>query len=440
MAEFFTLRPLLHSFAQTVYDMRKNLFSILTVTAALCSCGLKEFGELPQPVVVPDYIDEPVIPLKTVVVGVEYPDVDYDWNKSSGEAHSANLVVYRDGEPVIRVPVSESGFVSEELDMHRYVGGHLYTDWSTDTHTVISRDGAELFRYPSAERIVLLNEKDGRVLTLGESRSGSGFSSRADGEPLFLGLDGYVFQNAGLSPEGDIRFFYGISVNSTAGPLPEYYAVAGRENIKINLPADAGRIYGFTFPEDRAAGQPASKAAAAFDGITALGRFPDGSGGYDVALYSVDTEETEVLQNSWSSWSSLRTGTVIGNSSPVLSVWVRKSRILGESTNIYCGTERVFLWFVSDIPVGFRVCEDGSVTGVRKTVSADGRDVLYRGEVRDTLPEGYTVMTGDAVCVSNGGAYLGLSSKKGGRALLWKDGEIDTLGFRGIVTAVLRER
>ncbi len=450
--------------------MRTHSFTILILASALCSCGLKEFGEAPQPVVIPDYIDDPIVPQSTIVVGVSYPDESYDWNRDYGHFHIANLVVYKDGELTIEVPVSDEGFISEESDIHRYVGGHLYTDWSTDSHTVISRDGTELFRYPAVERILLLAEKDGKVLTLGESRSGRGFSSRADGEPLFLGLDGYAFQNAGLSPDGDIRFFYGISVNSTSGELPEYFAVCGRENLKISLPSDVGSVYGFAFPADdpQETGQPegvrqkgerqetgrpgsdgqdggrlktAAGAADLFGGITALCRIPNESGSYKVAMYSADTGESTELSDAATKWSWIRMGTVLGDRRPVLSVWVRTSKILGESTNIFCDDRRVALWYGGDIPVGFRVCDDGSVVGVRKPVSGTGREILYRQELRDTLPEGYTVMTGDAVCVSEDGVVrLGLSSKNGGKALLWEDGIVDTLDFRGVVTAVLTER
>ena len=75
--------------------------------------------------------------------------------------------------------------------------------------------------------------------------------------------------------------------------------------------------------------------------------------------------------------------------------------------------------------------------GVRRSRLKEGRDILVRESVCDTLPAGYSVMTDGAVHISpSGKAKIGLSSRSGGKALLWSDGEIDTLGFRGVVTGI----
>ena len=240
--------------------MRKLIF-LLPTAAVLTCCGLKELGEIVPEPGIPDYIDPPLPKTELVVTGLEYPE-GYDWNRPETATDAPDIVMYRGDKLVLRIPTGDGYSVSEDLDMHRYVNGHVYTDYSSDTHTIVSRDGLELFRYQGRERIVLLTEHDGHVLTLGESRDGRGFSSRVDGVPVFIGFDGSVFQNAGVSPGGELRFFYRLPVNSTSGVTYLYYAVVGADCVMIELPSDIVEAYGFAFPET-----PSSSAAEETDAV-----------------------------------------------------------------------------------------------------------------------------------------------------------------------------
>lgn len=410
-------------FAAKLLKMDRTALFIILLSAT-ASCGLRELGEtVPEPRL-PDYIDN--FRTSTVVTGVAYPD-GCGWNFSEAPSSGVpELVAYRDGERFLSIPVRAENFVAADIDMHRYADGHLYTDYSTETETIVSRDGTELFRYAGRERIVFLGVHDGHVLTLGESRSGQGFSSRSDGEPLFLGLEGTVFQNAGLSPDGELRFFYRILVNSTSGLISQYYAVTGTENVKIELPADVKTVYGFAFRDSPGGG------------VTALCRRSGGDGG----------SRTGLLDCAGGSFRKLRTplfsiisgGSVLETSSPVLSVF-SSSLIDGPyaSTLICSGTKKYAQLAQGSTPVGFRHVAD-SVVGIKKALRTGLRDVLCNGSVRSTLPAGYTVMDGDALCCGNGGIKVGMTSRTGGRAILWDDGEVDSLDFRGIVTGVFEER
>lgn len=407
----------------------------LLLLPAAGSCGLRELGEIaPQPPV-PDYIvdveeSEPV----TVVTGVEYPE-GYDWNSwgASGMG-TPSLVVFRDGKKTLSLPVGRDRLVSEDIDMHRYVDGHLYTDFSTDSETVISCDGAELFRYSGRERIVFLAVRDGHVLTLGESRDGQGFSSRSDGVPLFLGMTGTVYQNAGLSPEGELRFFYRMRVNSTAGCLWQYYAVTGAENVKIELPSDVTEVFGLAFSDDAVAS--GESVSAAGGGTAVLCRWKNGSGKSSLGIVRCGAETS---RSSMTYLSRVSNGAVLGNSEPVISSFVGVGILGARHITMYSGTSIRLLWYSDAVPVGFRHVAD-SLVGVRKSISGGREDILCRGAVRDTLPEGYTVMSGDALCVRDDGISIGMTSMTGGRAILWDGGDIDTLGFRGIVTGVYLEK
>lgn len=411
---------------------------MLILVLVTCSCGLRELGEIVPRPPAPDYIgdggDDRTV---TVVTGVEYPE-GYDWNSWNPSGQGApSLVVFRDGEKVLSIPVSEDALVSEDIDMHRYADGHLYTDFCTGAETVISRDGGELFRYAGRERIVFLAVHDGHVLTLGESRDGQGFSSRSDGVPLFLGMAGTVFQNAGLSPSGELRFFYRTRVNSTAGYLWQYYAVTGSENVKVELPSDVTEVYGLAFPRSGTSRVKPEIGRTKPAGIAVLCRRRIGPGISSVGIMnSCDGSFTPLSQQFHFGVSG---GTVLSNAEPMLAV-CSCSNSRGTPSYIVCSGKSIRgSWLSDDIPVGFRHVAD-SVVGVRKSMRGRLRDILCNGSVRDTLPKGYTVMSGDALCADDDGIMIGMTSRTGGgRAILWDNGDIDSLAFRGIVTGVRRE-
>lgn len=414
--------------------MRRLIFLLLAAESVAC-CGLKELGEILPGPEVPDYIDPPLPEMELVVTGLEYPE-GYDWNRPETMNGRPDIVLYRGDRLVLRVPTGEEYSVSEDLDMHRYLGGHVYTDYSTDTHTIVSRDGTELFRYAGRERIVLLEERDGRVLTLGESRDGRGFSSRVDGVPVFLGFDGSVFQNAGISPDGEIRFFYRMPVNSTSGVTYLYYAVTGSDCVMIELPPDIVEVYGFVFRENPSSSS--EDTSDAVGGIKVLCRrsVQDVQDVTQMEIFDVDTGEGKPVRTS-GFFSSIRGGTVLSDAAPLLSV-LSVSSLFSSRTAVYSGARCWQEWSRSDIPTGFRHLGD-SVAGIRKSLYGSGVDILCNGSVRDTLPKGYTTMTAAALCCTDRGIKVGMTSTSGGRAILWSGGKVDSLMFKGIVTSVTEE-
>jgi hypothetical protein len=122
------------------------------------------------------------------LTAVRFPDGfawDLDTCTVDGEVW---IDLYRDGEMVRSQPAG----ASVHPDMHRYTGGHLYTDWSTDTETVLSRDGAELFRFEGREAIRGFLVREDGIHTLGQDRDGSGFTYRIDGRTLYRSETGAV--------------------------------------------------------------------------------------------------------------------------------------------------------------------------------------------------------------------------------------------------------
>ena len=129
-------------------------FLFAAVMIAVMSCGLTEVGE---PVRRPggEVWTGPGVnvgnddPDRTIcyVTLMSYPD-GYDWraDREKGSV-KCSLIVLANGLPMMKVPVGDEYETSSDPDMHRMIDGHLYTDYSTDSETVIKKDGRQLFRY-----------------------------------------------------------------------------------------------------------------------------------------------------------------------------------------------------------------------------------------------------------------------------------------------------
>ena len=126
------------------------------------------------------------------LAGVEFPK-DYDWLRDTANGNvSFNLVLFVNGKKTISVPSGEEACLSPDPDMHFLVAGHLYTVFPVSGHTIVTCDGAELFRYEGEEVIKgFILQEDG-ICTLGQKKKGEGFSYRKNGVELFSSENGYV--------------------------------------------------------------------------------------------------------------------------------------------------------------------------------------------------------------------------------------------------------
>lgn len=122
-----------------------------------------------------------------------YPD-SVDWRLDSlvGKEVPATLVLFRDFEPVLSIETGAVTAVSPDFDLHHLVGGELYTEYADNAHTIIGRNGKELFRYQGREVLCSLIPDTSGVYTLGRNRSGEGFSLRCNGRSLFRSTDGEI--------------------------------------------------------------------------------------------------------------------------------------------------------------------------------------------------------------------------------------------------------
>ena len=151
------------------------------------------------------------------ISGVEYPE-GYNWQRDTAYGRvDARLVLFRDGMRVLEIPAGERQEISTDPDMHRIFGGHLYTDYSSGTETVVRRDGKELFRFGGREMFVGFLVRGDIVWTLGGNRStGKGLVLRRNVEPVFSDPDGLLppgsgntaFEGGMLHLDGTEMFFF----------------------------------------------------------------------------------------------------------------------------------------------------------------------------------------------------------------------------------------
>lgn len=173
------------------------------------------------------------------VCGVEFDD-GYDWrHDGSYGAATGRLVVFRDGSRSLEIPAGAGNTWSLDPDLHHLMGGHIYTESCTAEGTVIGRDGEVLFCYAGREVLRGLVVEGDDVYTLGQSRSGSGFSLRCNGTVIFSSEDGVISGEMSDSPDyptgalyrdgGHLYFCYCRGVTATGSGKAWFVVEDGRE-------------------------------------------------------------------------------------------------------------------------------------------------------------------------------------------------------------------
>ncbi len=160
---------------------------------------------------------------------------DYDWRRDSSYGSAeAELILYRNFLPQVRIRAGEECCIGAEPGTHHLIGGQLYTEYTSSTHTVIKRNGAEILRYPGREVLKGIVLKEGDLWTLGQDKKGEGFTLRRNGESVFKKNEGKIFgdldgsAHPGLyEDDGKLCFCY----CSESDAYPSLFAVRdGAEN------------------------------------------------------------------------------------------------------------------------------------------------------------------------------------------------------------------
>ena len=159
------------------------------------------------------------------VTGIGYP-AGYDWRKGNYNDVECYLLVFADGRKYLKLPVGDKYHLSPYPDMHRFLNGRLYSDYSTGSETIISENGKELFRYQGREMMSGFLVKGEDVYTLGTDRDGKGFSFRKNGDLLFSDREAVPVGEMGkclYEDKGDLGFVFRKKYGSSHTGLGPWY-------------------------------------------------------------------------------------------------------------------------------------------------------------------------------------------------------------------------
>ena len=217
-----------------------KLIPIFLLSAALLSCQKALFDNPPRS-------DPSGNGARRDSIGVSDPDAPepppdiYATALCFDEEEPAEVILFKNGEEVLRVPVSGR----PEPERHRLLQGHLWTDSCDGTEVVVSRDGEERFRYPGDELLRGFLEVKGKIYTLGQRQGKEGFSLRVNGEERFIGSTGTIlggpedneWEGGALSQDtSGVYFTYGIPLWKGEELLWEY-RVMREDKLFKTLPA-----------------------------------------------------------------------------------------------------------------------------------------------------------------------------------------------------------
>lgn len=178
------------------------------------------------------------------VSAVRYPP-EYDWRKDTDfSCRSAELLLFRNGETVVSIPVTEGSGISTAPDMHHILDGHLYTEFCDYRRTVFGRDGVELFSVDGRELMRGILEKDEDLYMLTQNLSAGGFIFRKNGSVVLSKPRGEIigkFDDPSYGSTGalylddeKVCFAYRVNDEGTV----KWYMVRDGD---VELVSDAGR-------------------------------------------------------------------------------------------------------------------------------------------------------------------------------------------------------
>jgi len=346
------------------------------------------------------------------VTGIEYED-GYDWRQGSVSGPGkGKLFLMKDGIRILETDIGSDNCISADADMHRCIGGHLYTDFSTDSETIIKRDGDEVFRYFGREMIVGMLVKDDGIHTLGQPRNGSGWACRKNGETLLHKGSGSLI--SGLHEDrGNIYFAYEDRIETQAGNVNRYYLVENTEVSLIKTADDVTKI------DNAVMAGGTLYYTAQIDRIAPrlLFRGPDGQPyGMEPGTGMRDCRIIHAGEKIFTR------GEVLVNGRYEDWFWTDTERL---SRNIY--PVKAVGW-----------CSDSEKLYYTASMTSSGTGAaIFDGEALGSLPVDYDVIYSSAIGADGGRCCAGLVNKvSGNRPALWIDGKITDYDFNGVFTSV----
>ncbi len=381
------------------------------------SCGLEEIGGRPQGGsgdvwVKPGSGDSrrDVI----YVTAMDYPD-GYDWRRDEEKGSvRCSLVVFADGLPVMKVPVGDEYEVSSDPDMHRMADGHLYTDFATDSETVIKRDGKEAVRFPGREMICDIIDNEGDIYSLGHSRDGDGFAYRRNGETVIGRSEGRSFGRLYHAADSSIRFAFYEPVEAAGQTLERYYVSVDGEISQTAVREDVKKVWDIVFHGDEVCYLAdvvgiSSPVLFSSGGMKAL-NMPESSKMLTCRI--VTTDESLYVE-----------GLFCRDGKPLTSgIWQEDGEV----------------YIFSDGRTVSSVCMGGDgICCVLNSSSASSPGLIYRCGETYSMPADYSSVGTSSALFLDGILHVGLSSRTSSAPpFIWKDGESNPLKINGFISTI----
>lgn len=176
-----------------------------------------------------------------LISAIEFPE-SYDWQRDSAfGAVDCTLRLYSNGEPCLEMPAGPAARIGVAPDMHHFIYGSLYTEYSDASGTTVKRDGQALASWKDGEKLLGLLMRDDELHTLGVQKQGGALVYRVNGETELkvpggiacggFGTCGYGPTGALYEDSGQVCFGYftrqGTAVNAVMvnGGIPEQLAL-----------------------------------------------------------------------------------------------------------------------------------------------------------------------------------------------------------------------
>ena len=400
--------------------MGRKVFLLMAGFAMAVSCGLQEIGDGsstgddiwkgPGSVISGGSSGAGVGKKVWYAVGVDYPK-GYDWmaDEKNGSV-MCSLVVFANGIPMMKVPVGDEYETSADPDMCRMIGDCLYTDYSTETETIVKRNGKELLRYPGREMIIDMAVQGEYLYTLGQNRNGSGFSFRRNGEVLIERSSGYVFPRLQLGEDG-----YSFSFCEVIGEYERYFHYLAGEVCQVAVRDDIKKIWDVIYVEDKLC------YLASMVGISA----PVLANGQDMMPLAMPAGSEVVSCRFVTDSRELNIEGVISQKGKALF------------SGLWKGNKLIKMFSPGYVVTCF--CANGDdVSCILNPPENLSAGIIYHAGESFTIPDGYKSMGGRSMTMLDGLLYVGLTSTEisDERASMWVDEEMKPLKINGFISNI----
>ena len=381
----------------------------LPVIVLMLACGITEIKKETNQNPVQEELTFPIGKV-CCITGFEYPS-GYDWTADHDHKQTkCSLVVFVDAVPRLRVPVGDGYEVSRDHDDHRFLGGALYTYFCKDGVAVIRRNGSPLYRYEADEVLVDMCLKGKDLYTLSHKSSGGGFSYRKNGNLLLEKLSGETFGR--FWEDGDsLCFSFAQPLATSDEIVSRHYVVYDSNVVHVPYESDVSQVWDIISQK----GVPCSLVSSEETGLTYLLKgvqpksvgIPKSASMLSGSLFSAEKKIGVECSYTYSD-GACESG-----------IWVEGSE---------------YMRFETDRSISFLCYESGKIYCVVNPDEEQG--LIYSAGDFHKIPENYQSVGYHPAAVHQGELYVALSSRTGGRPLVWCDGQVDTLKMNGYVCSI----